>query len=847
MRNLIITTLLCALSLSGSAQKITRSYRGESLSRVLEDLGRSTNRFTINFIYNELEDFTVTKTLHDVDVTDAVRAVCGLYPMKLTFADDRIFVECTQKAALHYKGRLVDETRQPVAAANVMLLSAQDSAFLAGGVSNAGGDFVIPCSARKVILRISYLGYKTVSRTVNTPDVGTIQLRPDAYTVKGVVVKGHLKTDYLDHSDYTFTDEQMKNARQTQDILTTLPGLYIDAESGKLRNMMGKEMKILLNGVETSDNELKNIPTEKVKKVEYYTVPPARYASVGLLINVVTRRLDNGYAVGADVTEAATTGFGNNSVYYRYNQGYHQLSIDYSNNIRNYQNRYSEQHYTFTQDDGSEADYLYGNHDHFGYTVNDLHLKYAYSKPDDLTFQLTLAPHFLHWFSRGTSTITANNNPNWQNGAGRNNNWTNTFGPSVDLYLDKTLPHGQTLAVNVVGTYYHNRQQERNEQWTTEGDSTLIEDNMQSHNNKYSLITELSYEKKWDNNTLSMGYDGHLSKSDYTISNLYSGYQPYDYSSSTALHRLYVEYQRTMGKFGVGVGMIGWHVHLANDDTHFNKLYVSPKLLMTYNREHSSLKFTFGMGMNVPAIARLSNNTTVVIPGLLSKGNPNLKAGAEYDAVLSYNYNCPWVDGTLYLQAIYTDKPENSYYQWKTIGERRVIVSSYENASYLWQRGGAYQLRFKPFKSEVFTIGVAGYVLQSYLSSSIIGKHSYWYTPVMYELSFRKGCWGASYEGNIVSKSLDGMELNSDENQSHLSAFYQKGAWRFTASCLWLFTKSKYSGHTVDNAVMNEANRTWIDDNKSMVALGVSWNFFSGKHKNIQKSLSNQDGDSGAF
>jgi len=695
----------------GAAQKITRNYQGESLSRVLEDLGRSTNRFTINFIYNDLEDFTVTKTLHDIDVADAVRAVCGLYPMKLTFADDRIFVECTQKAALHYKGRLIDETRQPVVSANVMLLSAQDSTFLAGGVSNAGGDFVIPCSVRKVILRISYLGYKTVCRTVNNSDVGTIQLRPDAYTMKGIVVKGHLKTDYPDRSDYTFTDEQVKNSRQTQDILATLPGLYTDAESGKLSNMMGKEMKILLNGAETTDNELKNIPADKVKKVEYYTVPPARYANVGLLVNVITKRLDNGYAVGADATEAVMVLFGDNNAYYRYNQGYHQLSIDYADNIRNYRNRYDERHYAFTQNDGSVADYLYRTHDHFGYTDNDFNLKYAYSKPDDLTFQLTFAPHFNHLFSRETASITASNNPNWQNGAGRDNSWTNTFGPSVDLYLDKTLPHGQTLAVDVVGTYYRNRQQEKNEQWTTVADSTLIEDDMQSRNNKYSLITEVSYEKKWEKNSLSMGYDGHLSKSDYTISNLYSGYQPYDYSSSSALHRLYAEYQRTMGKFGVGMGMTGWHVHLANSDTHFNKLYLSPKLLLTYNREHSSLKFTFGMGMNIPSIARLSNNTTVVIPGLLNKGNPNLKAGAEYDAVLSYNYNCPWVDGTLYLEAVYTDKPQNSYYQWMTVGERRVIVSSYENASYLWQRGGAYQLRLKPFKSEVFAIGVAGYVL----------------------------------------------------------------------------------------------------------------------------------------
>ena len=73
MKKYIFTALLCVLTLCAQAQLITRQYQNESLSKVLEDLNAATSDYTIYFIYDELEDFTVTSHFNDLPVNEAIR------------------------------------------------------------------------------------------------------------------------------------------------------------------------------------------------------------------------------------------------------------------------------------------------------------------------------------------------------------------------------------------------------------------------------------------------------------------------------------------------------------------------------------------------------------------------------------------------------------------------------------------------------------------------------------------------------------------------------------------------------------------------------------------------------
>ena len=213
------------------------------------DLDKSSSRYKISFIYNELEDFTVTQNVNEQNIPDAIRRVIGFYPMKMTVGDSLITVECIRKGERKLIGRLMDNHNLPVEFANVQLLSAKDSSFLCGGVSNANGDFVIPCEQKQAIMKVSYVGYKTISRLVTIGRMGIIRMQADAYQLKRVVVKGNLRTDRGDHAIYTFNEEQIKNVRHTQDLITNIPGIITDPVTGKTRSIVNKKLKILINGV----------------------------------------------------------------------------------------------------------------------------------------------------------------------------------------------------------------------------------------------------------------------------------------------------------------------------------------------------------------------------------------------------------------------------------------------------------------------------------------------------------------------------------------------------------------------------------------------------------------------
>ena len=156
-------------------------------------------------------------------------------------------------------------------------------------------------------------------------------------------------------------------------------------------------------------------------------------------------------------------------------------------------------------------------------------------------------------------------------------------------------------------------------------------------------------------------------------------------------------------------------------------------------------------------------------------------------------------------------------------------------------------LQLKPFKSDLLTADLWTCAYFTHIRSHLIGNRTFWYTPLRYNINFRKGCWGAGFQGVIPSKTSHGYGSDERRKQATSLGVLAEGPWHAGVTCLWLFTKARYSNKTVDNPVMNKTSNTWINDNRSTVALNLSWNFFSGKKKVINRSIHNQDGDSGAL
>ena len=301
--SLFLLFFLLILGQHSYAQRITRQYNNVSFSAALKDLNAHQHKYTINFVYDELEDFKVTKSIHNQNLPNAIMQLIGFYPIRMTQVENNIMVECTQKSTFRYKGRIVDERGNAAEYATIALLSPIDSTIVGHGVSNENGSFVIPCNFQKVLARITYIGYKTVNRIYNNTEMGIIKLQPKTTIVKGVVVKG-------DRPQYKMLSGGMEVAVEhtllskmanTFEVLSLLPRVSVD---GQKISVFGKGAPIIyINNKRVNDNnEIVNITPDNIKSISVITSPGAEYdAEVESVIRIRTKeRRANGFSLRAD-------------------------------------------------------------------------------------------------------------------------------------------------------------------------------------------------------------------------------------------------------------------------------------------------------------------------------------------------------------------------------------------------------------------------------------------------------------------------------------------------------------------------------------------------------------------
>ena len=337
--------LVCCLVFAGvQAQKITREYNNVSLSEALRQLNEQTDEYTISFLYNELEDFRITTSVHRKTVPDAIRQMIGFYPIRMTVepgianpSQQEIIVECPQKTALRYKGTVIDEQGQPVAYANIALLSPQDSTLITGGVSNESGLFVIPCEQQPVLARISFVGYKTKFVMFDSRNARNIRLKPETIMLNGVKVTGDRIFSKAENGHLTYNMPMLLEvypADNAYEALTRIPGVI---DTGENLTFCGQAVTLIINGKATTLSadkvveRLKSMPAAMLAKAEVMPSAPAKYHVRGMAINIVTKDFAgtnqfSGQLKGGWQQNKYGTGYAGGSFIYNHNK----LGLDMS-------------------------------------------------------------------------------------------------------------------------------------------------------------------------------------------------------------------------------------------------------------------------------------------------------------------------------------------------------------------------------------------------------------------------------------------------------------------------------------------------------------------------------------
>ena len=89
-------------------------------------------------------------------------------------------------------GKVMDTKNNPIPFANVMLLNAKDSSFIAGTVTKNDGSFSLEANGNGNLLKVSSIGYETRLISLNGDDKVDVRLSEIVKSINEVVVKGSL-------------------------------------------------------------------------------------------------------------------------------------------------------------------------------------------------------------------------------------------------------------------------------------------------------------------------------------------------------------------------------------------------------------------------------------------------------------------------------------------------------------------------------------------------------------------------------------------------------------------------------------------------------------------------------
>ena len=204
-----------------------------------------------------------------------------------------------------WKGKVVDEKGEPVAYANVAVLSRTDSTMVCGAVTEEDGTFNIITTETDGIMMVAMLGYQTVYFT--PVDGMVITLHDDAAmlaaaSVQAIMPKTKLTGEGLQTNVH---GSVLENVGTAEDVLAKTPGL-IKGQDGSLE-VVGKGTPLVyINGRRMTDaTELTRLQSNEIQSVEVITNPGAQYdATVRAVVRIKTvRRQGEGFGLNFNASD----------------------------------------------------------------------------------------------------------------------------------------------------------------------------------------------------------------------------------------------------------------------------------------------------------------------------------------------------------------------------------------------------------------------------------------------------------------------------------------------------------------------------------------------------------------
>ncbi len=457
----------------------------------------------------------------------------------------------------------------------------------------------------------------------------------DSVQLEEVVIKGARVVNRTD-GKLIFPSEKMTESASSGYTLLKmlpLPNVKVDDinETVSAANSLMGNVQVRINDVEATTADIQSMQPKEVEKVELIDRPGVRYGeNVGIVLNIITRKVTSGYVVGASGTLVPKADMVKGNAYTKNNSGNNELSISYSGYYRHSNGMNTLEHTEYLMADNKYSKVERNTNGIINRnTMHDIQARYSWINADGSAFLTTL------------STSIDNNPRDFRKidvaySDGRNTSETidnneKTISPLLDLYFKTQLGKSQSLVANATGSYTH-----------TDYAYLFISDDKSFGYNTlgktWSLKSEAMYENRMKPFTLSAG----LRYAQKYIDNDYSG----DATLVSQIHSsniyAFSQIQGSLWKIGYMVGLGLSREYYRQGETMYDRVWLRPKLNLSLPlSQHIRLNYTL---TSAPASSKLQNMSgmSIITNDMeYSEGNPKLIMARRDDHTLTLSYQSP--------------------------------------------------------------------------------------------------------------------------------------------------------------------------------------------------------------
>ena len=517
----------------------------------------------------------------------------------------------------------------------------------------------------------------------------------DSVQLDEVVVRGARVVNRTDGKLIFPSEEMTKSATSGYNLLKMLPlpNVKVDDinESITAANSLIGAVQVRINDVEASTADIQSLQPREVEKVEFIDRPGVRYGEgVGIVINIITRKVTSGYVIGASGTLVPKADMVKGNAFTKINSGKNELSLNYSGYYRHSngintveQADYLMEDNTYNKVERNTNDIINRN------TMHDIQARYSMINADGTAFLTTL------------STSIDNNPRDFKKtdvaySDGRNtteiiDNSEKTISPLLDLYFKTNIGKNQSLIANATGAYTHiDYAYMFTSDKTSFGYNTL--------GKKWSLNSEAIYENHMKPFTLSAG----LRYAQKYIDNDYSGDAVFVSQIHSSNIYAFSQIQGSLWKISYMVGFGLSREYYRQGETTYDRVWLRPKLNLSMPISKSlRLNYTLTSSPASSKLQNMSGMSIITNEMEYSVGNPDLIMERRDDHTLTLSYQSPRLYTQLMSFYRHNDHPamqhvrrtEDGHFAKTFLEGRRIdmlMLQSYTNCDIIPQHLNAY-------------------------------------------------------------------------------------------------------------------------------------------------------------